>query len=184
MAEYKTLLVAPLCLKNRIIEEVKRESYRGENGYIFMKMNSLTDQDVISALIEASKRGVKIDLIVRGICCIRPGVEGITENIRVISIVGRYLEHSRIYIFGDNAHIRRTYIGSADMMTRNTEKRVEVLTPITDLDVAETIYKMTGLMLVDNKNAYIVQNDGKYRRLKPEEVESIVDSQMEMYKIY
>ncbi len=184
LAGYKTLLVAPLCLKNRIIEEVKRESYRGENGYIFMKMNSLTDQDVISALIEASKRGVKIDLIVRGICCLRPGVAGITENVRVISIVGRYLEHSRIYIFSKNAHIRRTYIGSADMMTRNTEKRVEVLTPVADPDASETIYKMTRLMLADNKNASIMQNDGKYRRLKPEDEESIVDSQLEMYKIY
>ena len=183
-AEYKNLLVAPLCLKKRIIDEIKHESYRGKEGYIFMKMNSLTDQDVISTLTEASKRGAKIDLIVRGICCLRPGVDGVTENIRVISIVGRYLEHSRIYIFGENAHIRRTYIGSADMMTRNTEKRVEVLTPVTDLDVAETIYKMTRLMLDDNKNASIMQNDGKYRRLKPAEGEGIIDSQLEMYNIY
>ena len=124
-----TLLVAPKCLKSRIVEMIDNEITYGNDGYIGLKMNSLTDKDIIDKLIEASCRGVKIELIIRGICCLIAGVPGYTENISVISIVGRFLEHSRIYIFGKGER-RKVYISSADFMTRNTERRVEVAVPV------------------------------------------------------
>ena len=125
------LLVAPKGLKSRIVEFIDNEITYGKDGYIGIKINSLTDRDLIEKLAEASRAGVKVELVVRGICCLIPGVPGQTENIRVISIVGRFLEHSRIYIFGrDNR--RRVYISSADFMTRNTERRVEVAAPVLD----------------------------------------------------
>lgn len=126
------LLVAPKCLQSKVIEKIEEQIQKQKNGetaYIGLKMNSLTDKRIIDKLIDASKAGVKIDMIVRGICCLIPGVEGETENIHVISVVGRFLEHSRIYIFG-NGEEAQYYIGSADFMTRNTVKRVEVAAPV------------------------------------------------------
>lgn len=149
--DYKRLLVSPTCLKQRILEEIKRETERGDEGCICMKMNSLTDKDVIDSLICASRAGVKILLIIRGICCLRAGIEGLTDNIRVISIVGRYLEHSRIYAFGRGE--ARVYIGSADMMTRNTTRRIEVMTPVLDPKLIEKLHEIIELELRDNVKA-------------------------------
>ena len=130
------LLVAPKGMKSRIVEFIDNEITYGKDGYIGIKINSLTDRDIIEKLAEASRAGVTVELVVRGICCLIAGVEGETENIRVISIVGRFLEHSRIYIFG-RAERRRVYISSADFMTRNTERRVEVAAPVLDKALAD-----------------------------------------------
>lgn len=135
-----------------------------------MKMNSVTDIDFIKKIAEASKAGVKIDLIVRGICCILPGVKGETENLSVTSIVGRYLEHARIFSFGTGAG-QKIYIGSADMMTRNTEKRVEVACPIVDLYVKERLNHLLSVMLSDNVKARSLQSDGTYAMKKDGEKE-------------
>ena len=161
----KKLLVAPNCLQNRLldmIEEEIRHAKRGEEAYIGVKMNSLTDKKLMDKLIEASQAGVEIELIVRGICCLIPGVEGYTENIRVISIVGRFLEHSRIYIFGTQERAK-IYISSADFMTRNTLRRVEVAAPIEDPDIRMQIQEMFVTMLSDNRKARTMNNKGNYK---------------------
>ena len=137
----------------------------GKEGYILAKMNSLTDKAIIDKLVEASCAGVKIDLIVRGICCLLPGVEGKTENIRVISIVGRFLEHSRVYCFGGEGD-RVMYISSADLMTRNTDKRVEIAAPVLDKEIEAKIFAMMQTMLADNVKAKRLCADGKYRRVE------------------
>ena len=124
---------------------------------------------MIDKLIEASQAGVKIDMIVRGICCIIPNVKGLTENIRVISIVGRYLEHSRIYIFGKEEN-QKVYISSADLMTRNLERRVEVAAPVLDDKIKKTILSMFNIMLSDNVKASQLLNDGGYKRVKNKEI--------------
>lgn len=128
-----------------------------------MKMNSVTDMDFIEKIAEASRAGVRIDLIVRGICCILPGIEGETENLRVISIVGRYLEHARIFSFGVREE-QKIYIGSADMMTRNTEKRVEVACPVYDPIVKRQLNHLLKVMLSDNVKARILTSDGTYKK--------------------
>ena len=136
--------MAPACLQNRIIDMIDYEIEKVKNkkdGYIGLKFNSLTDKTLIKKLIEASQAGVKIELIIRGICCLKPGIAGITENIRVISIVGRYLEHSRIYIFGQKDD-EKIYISSADLMTRNLSRRVEVAAPILDEKFRKRIITM------------------------------------------
>ena len=157
---------------------------RGDKAYICMKMNSLTDIDIINALVAASNAGVMIDLIIRGICCLKAGVPGATENITVTSIVGRYLEHSRIYYFGIDAK-NGIFIGSADMMTRNTSRRIEVLTPIYDEKIAETLVEMTKMQLADNVKAQEMQPDGKYKKRRPALYEERhFDSQIEMYNLY
>lgn len=164
--KYKRLLVAPETLKSGITERIDgeiAECRAGGQGRILIKMNSLTDREIIDKLAEASRAGVKIDLIVRGICCMLPGVEGMTENIRVISIVGRFLEHSRVYSFGDGDR-RTTYISSADLMTRNTDKRVEIAAPVLDRRIENRIDHILGLMLADNVKARRLCPDGKYRR--------------------
>ncbi|MDY3773746.1 MAG: polyphosphate kinase 1 [Eubacterium sp.] len=165
VTETKHLLVAPNCLQNRVIEMIEgeiRKVSQGQEGYIGLKLNSLTDKKIIDKLIEASMSGVKIDLIIRGICCLVPGVEGKTQNIRVISIVGRFLEHSRIYIFG-TGESKKIYIASADFMTRNTLRRVEVATPIYDPDLKLRVEEMFLTMLSDNVKAREEGCDGKYR---------------------
>ena len=141
-----------------------------------MKMNSLTDKTVIDKLVEASCAGVQIELLVRGICCLRPGVEGKTENIAVTSVVGRFLEHSRIYSFGEGEE-RVTYISSADMMTRNTDKRVEIAAPVLDREVEEQVYSYLRLMLSDNVKAMRLCSDGVYRPVGREEGEPEVNGQ-------
>lgn len=158
------LLVAPNCLQNKLIDKIDAEITKvqdGNAGYIGVKMNSLTDKKLIDKLIEASMAGVQIDLIVRGICCLIPEVEGYTDNIQVISIVGRYLEHSRIYIFGKGGD-SEVYIASADFMTRNTTKRVEVAAPVYSPELKERILESFNLMLRDNVKASVLKSDGNY----------------------
>ncbi|MCM1165230.1 MAG: polyphosphate kinase 1 [Lachnospiraceae bacterium] len=161
------LLVAPKGLKSRIVAYIDNEITYGRDGYIGIKINSLTDRDLIEKLAEASRAGVTVELIVRGICCLIPRIEGATENIRVISIVGRFLEHSRIYIFGRGDR-RRVYISSADFMTRNTEKRVEVAAPILDTALADRVCDIFSTMLADNVKARELGADGKYTRVSAE----------------
>lgn len=166
--ECDNFLVAPLCLQNRVIEMIDSEieyAQNGESAYIGLKLNSLTDKDIIDKLIVASQAGVKIEIVLRGICCLVAGVEGHTDNITVISIVGKFLEHSRIYIFGPEER-RKTYISSADFMTRNTLRRVEVAVRILDKKIEARIVKMFGVMLRDNVKARKQMPDGNYVRVK------------------
>ena len=162
--ETKHLLVAPNCLQNKVIgmiEEEMRHAHKGEEAYIGLKMNSLTDKKIIDKLIDASRAGVKIDMVIRGINCLIPEVPGYTENIWVRSIVGRFLEHSRIYIFGCGER-KRIYIASADFMTRNTVRRVEVASPIYDPEIAQRLEEMFITMLSDNQKARVEDNEGNY----------------------
>ena len=166
--ESEHLLVAPKCLQNRIIDMIDEEiehRKNGEDAYIGLKLNSLTDKKIIDKLVEASKAGVHIDMIIRGISCLIPGVKGQTENIRIISIVGRFLEHSRIYIFGCGER-RKYYISSADFMTRNTVKRVEVASPVYDPAIRARIQGIFDLMLSDNKKAREENAEGVYTLVK------------------
>lgn len=159
------LLVAPRCLQNKVLAMIDEEiehAKAGEPAYIGLKMNSLTDKRIMSKLVEASCAGVHIDMVIRGICCLIPGVKGQTENIHIISIVGRFLEHSRIYIFGTQERAR-IYISSADFMTRNTLRRVEVAAPIEDSDIRMQIQEMFVTMLSDNRKARSMNNKGIYK---------------------
>lgn len=161
------LLVAPHCLQNRVLDMIDGEIARaqaGEDAYIGIKINSLTDKRIIDRLIAASRAGVKIDMVVRGICCLLPGVPGMTENIRIISIVGRFLEHSRIYMFGHGER-QKLYIASADLMTRNTLRRVEVAAPVVDPDLRRQLNELFDLLLRDNTQARELQSDGSYPRV-------------------
>lgn len=163
--ETKKLLVAPLCLKEPVLammDEQIETARNGGNGYIAAKINSLTDKGIIMKLVEASQAGVKIDLVVRGICCLIAGVEGYTDNVTVRSIVGRFLEHSRIYIFGAEHDTQKIYISSADYMTRNTVNRVEVAAPILDEKLKKKIIDMFGILMRDNVKARIMLSDGTY----------------------
>ena len=160
--DYSRLLVAPKTLKSGLIAYMDREIAKGSEGYILAKMNSLTDKVIIDKLREASCAGVKVELIIRGICCLLPGVPGKTENISVISIVGRFLEHSRVYSFGKGRD-RVTYISSADLMTRNVDKRVEIAAPVLYRSIEERILKILRIMLSDNVKARKLCPDGKYR---------------------
>ena len=159
------LLVAPRCLQNKVLAMIDEEiehAKAGEPAYIGLKMNSLTDKRIMSKLVEASCAGVHIDMVIRGICCLIPGVKGQTENIHIISIVGRFLEHSRIYIFGTQERAK-IYISSADFMTRNTLRRVEVAAPIEDPDIRMQIQEMFVTMLSDNRKARTMNNKGNYK---------------------
>ena len=158
---YQHIIVSPTSLKPKVLSLMDEEIKKGTNGRIIMKMNSVTDVDFIQKVSEASNAGVKVDLIFRGICCILPGVKGYTENLRVTSIVGRYLEHPRIFLFGTGAD-QKIYIGSADMMTRNTEKRVEVACPVYDETIRKQLTHMLKIMLADNVKARELKSDGKY----------------------
>ncbi len=168
MEHTEHLLVAPKCLQNKVLDMIDDEisfAKLGEPAYVGAKLNSLTDRTIMKKLIEASQAGVKIELIVRGICCLVPGIPGYTENIKIISIVGRFLEHSRVYIFGTEER-ERMYISSADFMTRNTLKRVEVGVPIYDEMTRIRINEMFSIMLQDNVKARIQGPDGIYRKQK------------------
>ena len=161
------LLVAPRSLQNKVLDMIDEEIQKaksGKRGYIGLKMNSLTDKTIIDKLIEASKAGVKIDMVIRGICCLVAGVNGETENISVRSIVGRYLEHSRIYIFGE-ANGDKIFISSADFMTRNTLRRVEVAAPIYDESIKERIRELFSKLLNDNVNALEMNHNGEYTKV-------------------
>ena len=166
---YRQLLVAPVNMRDRFDALIRREiehAQNGMNGRIVAKMNALVDPQIIATLYEASRAGVQIDLIVRGVCCLRPGLKEISENIRVISIIGRFLEHSRIFYFYNNAE-EEIYIGSADWMPRNLDRRVEVITPVQDSDIAKDLQEILGIMLADNRQAWELQPDGSYIQRRP-----------------
>lgn len=172
------LLVAPNCLQNKILElmdgEIKKAA-EGKKAYIGIKINSLTDKVIIDKLIESSESGVRIELIIRGICCLVPGIHDRTENIKIISIVGRYLEHSRIYIFGDgeNPSEQKIYIGSADFMTRNTERRVEVAVPVYDQDIKNRLLHIFNTAMSDTEKGKELGNDRIYRSRYTESEKSV-----------
>ena len=176
------LLVAPHCLQNRVLDMMDEEiehAKKGEPAYIGIKMNSLTDKKIIDKLIEASCAGVKIEMIIRGICCLVAGVKGKTENIRIISIVGRFLEHSRIYMFGTKER-RKYYIASADFMTRNTVKRVEVASPVYDPAIQKKLEYIFDTMNHDNQKAREMHGDGMYYKVHNEE--EPLNSQERLYE--
>ncbi len=179
--KYRKLLVAPIDLRERMIELIDRETEnktKGKKARIIVKINSLTDDKIVRSLYRASQAGVKIDLIVRGICVLKPGIPGLSENIRVVSIVGRFLEHSRIYYFA-NAGNAELFIGSADWMHRNLDRRVEAVTPIKDANLVRYIRRsVLGAYLKDNVNANALTSQGDYRRLRPAADEQPFDSQM------
>jgi len=184
--ESEKLLVAPNCLQDKVLAMIDEEiahARRGEEAYIGVKLNSLTDRAIMDRMIQASCEGVKIDLVVRGICCLIAGVPGKTENIRVRSIVGRFLEHARIYIFGagDRAKV---YIASADFMTRNTLRRVEVAAPIEDEAIRARVMGMFDLMLQDNLQARVMLPDGTYQRLSPQEEKPLNQQEMLYQQAY
>ena len=168
---YNRLLVAPTSLKNNILSLMDGEIAKGSDGYILLKFNSLTDIDMIEKLHEASCAGVTVEMIIRGICCLLPGVPGKTENITVTSIVGRFLEHSRIYVFGRGEN-EKMYISSADLMTRNTERRVEIACPIDSPAVRARLHDILFAMQHDTVKARVLQPDGSYQK-KPSAPEPI-----------
>jgi len=161
------LYMSPTQIKPKILSMIQVEAKKGSEGHIIAKVNSLVDEDVIRGLYKASQAGVKIDLIVRGICCLKPGVEGVSENIRVISIIGKYLEHARVFYFKHAAP--QLYISSADWMPRNLVRRIELLTAIEDTESAEKLLSMLQLQVSDNVLAHELQSDGNYRRVTHEQ---------------
>lgn len=168
---YERLLVAPYSLKSNILACMDEQIRKGPDGYILMKFNSLTDIDIIAKLSEASNAGVKVELIIRGICCLLPGVESHTKNITITSIVGRFLEHSRIFVFGRESS-EKMYIASSDMMTRNTERRVEIACPIDSPEVRQRLHSILYAMLRDTVKARVLQPDGTYCK-KPDEPQPV-----------
>ena len=181
---YKKLWVAPIGFKRNIIASIEEEIKKceeGQTGTVIIKCNSFTDKDIIKTLIRASEKGVQVTLIVRGICCLIPGITGKTDNIKVISIVGRFLEHSRIYAFGSKEE-RRIYISSGDMMTRNTEHRVEISCPIISEENKNKIEHILDVIMQDNVKARILQNDKKYTKLFSKEDEESINSQLVFMK--
>lgn len=177
---YKKLLVAPVNLREQLALRIRREiehAKAGNKAHIIFKMNSLVDMEMIQLLYQASQSGVKVDLIVRGMCCLRPGIKGVSENIRVVSIVGRYLEHSRIYYFQNNGN-DEIYLGSADLMPRNLIHRVEVVFPVENKGQVRFLRdKILESYLKDNTRARLLETDGKYKRLKPSGDEKPFDVQ-------
>jgi polyphosphate kinase len=189
--EYRKLLVAPLSLRSEMMKLIERESARGDQGRLVWKLNNLVDPLIIDALYDASQQGVRIDCIVRGICCLRPGVPGLSDNIRVRSIVGRYLEHSRIYFFGasgEGGPSARTvdgipadlaaagpavpdggeyYIGSADMMPRNLDRRVEAVVPVLKSELCLRLKEILEVEMADDVLAWELQGDGTWRKIPP-----------------
>ncbi len=166
---YRKLLVAPVNMRERMEALIDRETEHAKHGYhsrIVVKMNALVDPKIILKLYQASQAGVRIDLLIRGICCLRPGVPGLSENIRVVSIVGRYLEHSRIFYFHNRGE-EEVFIGSADWMPRNLNRRVEAVTPVEDPDLMKDLQEILGIMLSDNRQAWDLQADGTYVQRSP-----------------
>jgi polyphosphate kinase len=159
--EYRRLLVAPVNMRRRLMRLIEREIAQGERGHLVFKVNSLVDSGVIAALYRASCAGVRVDLIVRGVCCLRPGVPGVSERIRVTSVVGRFLEHSRIYYFA-NAGAEELYVGSADLMPRNLDRRVETLFPIEDPELRKHLLHILAIYRRDTANTHLLCPDGTY----------------------
>lgn len=171
----QTLSMSPMQIKERVLEMIKTETAHGEQGRIAAKMNALVDSDIVDALVKASSAGVRIDLIVRGICCVRPGVKGLSENIRVRSLIGKYLEHARIFYF---RHAEpQIYIASADWMPRNLERRLELMTPIIDKNLQERLLEFLRLQLSDNELAFELQNSGEYAKVRPKDGDARINSQ-------
>ena len=171
----QTLSMSPMQIKERVLEMIKTETAHGEQGRIVAKMNALVDSDIVDALVKASSAGVKIDLIVRGICCVRPGVKSLSENIRVRSLIGKYLEHARIFYF---RHAEpQIYIASADWMPRNLERRLELMTPIIDKNLQERLLEFLRLQLSDNELAFELQNSGEYAKVRPKDGDARINSQ-------
>jgi polyphosphate kinase len=180
-ARYRRLVVAPVALRETLLAKIEEQSERakaGKGGRIFAKLNALVDTDIIGALYRASQAGAKIDLVVRGICCLRPGVAAISENIQVCSLIGRFLEHERVFVFGHGVE-EEFYLSSADWMPRNLDRRVEVLVPVSSEEARERIRQECLLPLeLDNSRVYEMQSDGSYRRRRPKEGEAPVDAQL------
>ena len=177
--EYQELLVAPVTLRDRVMRGIEEQTEKAKNGAparVTCKTNSLTDPKIIELLYEASQAGVKIDLIVRSICCLRPGVEGVSENIRVFSLVGRFLEHARIFAFGEGDG-ERIYLGSADLMQRNLDRRVETAFPLREKRHREKVRRLLDLQLSDTANGWELNTDGEFERRHPGEGEEPLDSQ-------
>ncbi len=177
------LLVAPLCFKSVLLKEMDREIEAAHNGRparIWLKCNSVSDKDIIERISAASCAGISVRMIVRGICCIKAGVPGLTEHVTVRSIVGRYLEHERVYVFGCGADTR-VYIASGDFLTRNTERRVEVGVRIRDAAIKKELLDMLAMQLSDNVNAHEMRPDGTYAKVKRKEGQPRIDSQLGMY---
>lgn len=181
--KYSKLLVSPSNLKSQILLLIDKEIAKGSEGHIFMKMNSLTDIDIINKLSEASNAGVKIKLNIRGICCILPGIKRKTQNIEITSIVGRFLEHPRIYCFGKSVEDIKIYIGSADMMTRNTEKRVEILVPIENKTIKKQILNIVNIINKDNVKARKIKPNGKLEKISIADNKIKIDSQSYFLKL-
>ena len=176
--EYSRLLVAPHSFKSRILELMDEQIALGEGGYILLKFNSLTDIDIIAKLSEASSAGVRVEMIIRGICCLLPGIPGFTENVTVTSVVGRFLEHSRIYVFG-RGEKEKMYISSADLMTRNTTRRVEIACPIDSPEVRARLHEILSAMQRDTVKARMLHSDGTYGK-KPQVENPICAQEMLM----
>jgi polyphosphate kinase len=178
--EYRKLLVAPVNLRQRLETLIQREiehAKKGGKARLIFKMNSIVDPHMIQLLYSASQAGVKVDLLVRGMCCLRPGLKGVSENIRVVSVVGRYLEHSRIFYFHNNGQ-EEIYLGSADLMQRNLNHRVEVVFPVESPEHIQYLREhVLTAYLRDNVRARFMQSDGTYIRLKPKEKEEKIDIQ-------
>lgn len=171
--DYRQLLVAPVNLRDRMISLIDRETQHqrsGGQGRIVAKMNALVDPMIIRKLYEASMAGVKIDLIIRGVCCLRPGVPGVSDTIRVISVIGRLLEHSRVFYFYNNGN-EEIFIGSADWMTRNLDRRVEAVTPVRDPELIADLQEILGVLMADNRQAWDLQSTGNYIQRVPTDVE-------------
>lgn len=181
--ESNYLLVSPLTLRQSVVKMMDKEILKAKNGedaFVGAKLNSLTDKVLINKLIECSKAGVKVQLVIRGICCLIPGISGVTDNITVVSIVGRYLEHARFYIFGAEDASRKIYISSADFMTRNTIRRVEVAAPIYDKEIRARIMDMFNTMMSDNIKARVLGSDGVYIKRTPDG-EDVINAQEYFY---
>jgi polyphosphate kinase len=177
---YQRLLVAPEYLHQRLIELIDHEiaaALSGRAARLIFKMNQLEEDVLIQKLYQASQAGVEVDLIIRGLCCLNPGIPGVSENIRVRSLVGRYLEHSRIYYFHNAPPDQRFYLGSADLMRRNLYNRVEVVFPVLDRRIQQYLLRILNTGLMDNKNAWMLRSDGLYDRVEAGPGEAIFDSQ-------
>jgi polyphosphate kinase len=185
--DYRKLLVAPINLRERLVSLIQREiehAQKGEKAHLIFKMNALVDKPVIQLLYQASQAGVKVDLLARGICCLRPGIKGISENIQVISVVGRFLEHSRIYYFY-NAGQEEVYLGSADLMPRNINRRVEVLFPVVDARMVRYLRDdVLATYLADNVKARRMLEDGNYERVQRGAKDRLINSQVHFLNLH